>query len=129
MDDTTEAEGPAALFDVDELAAVQPSGPGRVERALIQALKAAASRGGLIEEDMGLIGGALAAARALDSADRIGGIKGGYLVAQAITPYREALHALRLPPALVPAEDPRQPAATDGAEGTDWLHAGFGTAE
>jgi hypothetical protein len=36
-------------------------------------------------------------AETLDTARRIGGMKGGYLAVQALPPYQRGLHALRLP--------------------------------
>jgi len=125
MTDHTNDDTAPALFDVAPSPAA-PTGPGRVELELDKALKAAWERQTLIDEDRGLIGGALAAARAIDNAERIGGLKGGYLIAQALTPYREALHALRLPAAVNPAEQPRGAAAAPSAV-PDWLGDQFGT--
>lgn len=118
------------LWDLDDVArlAIKPGERGRVERALIRALEAAAEAGHLIEEDLGLIGGALAGARAIDGAEKWPGLKGGYLVAQLLTPYREALAALRLPAAVNPADDPRPPANVSD-DAPNWLSDHYGTPE
>jgi hypothetical protein len=122
-----EAQG--GLFDVDEvLAERRPGELGRAEKMLAQAIRVAAENGALIREDLGMIGAALVAARALDNAERIGGLKGGYLVAQLQTPYRETLQALRLPAEVAPAEVPRNPAG-DPADAADWLSADYGVPE
>lgn len=97
---TAEEETPeAGLFDVVELREQQKA--GRAEAALHRALAAAAEDGRLQPVDAALAAAALVAARALDNADRVGGLKGGYLVAQSLTGYRETLHALRLPAATL----------------------------
>lgn len=117
-----------ALFDVPELV-LNPARCGRVEAGLQRALRAGHDAGTLVAEDAGMIGGALAAARALDGAEAIGGTKGGYLIAQLLTSYREALHSLRLPAQLTPATPP-PPAATERQDTTpEWLRDSFGTAE
>lgn len=106
------------MFDVDQLVDAQPvGGVGRVERALRTALHAAAEVGIIGVTDAGLIGAALAGARGLDVAER-GGAKGGpYATAALLTPYRETLHALRIPEAVNPSDEPRGPAEgqPDGA--------------
>lgn len=121
----------AALFDVDELAAHtahRMGEPGRVERMLMVALRAGEAAGILVQEDLGLIGSALAGARALDLAER-GGAKGGpYATAALLTPYRETLAALRLPAAVEPTEDVRPPASGQG-DVPSWLGEHFGTPE
>jgi len=95
---------------------------------LTKAVQAATRDGRLITEDGGLVAAAMVAARALDDADAVRGLKGGYLVAQLMTPYREALHALRLPAEVEPADEPRPPAAGgDGQGAPSWLSDEFGT--
>lgn len=118
-DDQEQAE----LFDVAELAAPDAGELGPVEAGLRAALTAATKpgRGHLVEEDLGLVGSALAGARALDAAVRNvrRDPKGGYLVASLLTPYRETLAALRLPAAVAPLED-APPPAPGGAEAANW---------
>ena len=106
------------LFGAEELEAlaVSPGAVGRVERLLRVALQTAAVAGVIVKEDLGLVGSALAGARALDAAER-GGAKGGpYAVAALLTPYRETLQALRLPMAMTPV-DGAAPLAGDGQSG------------
>lgn len=121
------------LFDVAEVVApAKPGEVGRAERGLRQALEAGAASGRLREEDLGMIGAALVAARSLDDAERWAGTKGGgpYAVAALLTPYREVLQALRLPAALAPEEGGTPPVAPDGQGGTpSWLGDAFGTPE
>jgi hypothetical protein len=80
----------------------------------------------LVTEDWGLIGGALAGARALDMAERGGRGGGPYAVAALLSPYRETLQALRLPAELAPAEQPRPPAGTQ-PDASSLLGDWFGT--
>ena len=121
------------LFDVAEVVAhPRPGEVGRCERALVVALQAGAESGQLRKEDLGMIGGALIAARALDDAERWAGSKGGgpYAVAAVLTPYREVLQALRLPAATAPEEGGGPPVPPDGQGGTpSWLSDHFGTPE
>jgi hypothetical protein len=121
------------LFDVAEVVApARPGEVGRAERGLRRALEAGAVSGVLREEDLGMIGAALVAARALDDAERWAGSKGGgpYAVAAVLTPYREVLQALRLPAATVPEEAGSAPVPPDGQGGTpSWLGDAFGTPE
>jgi hypothetical protein len=95
--------GQTELFGLPELSAQPAGGMGRAESALLQALKAADH---LDDIDAGLVGAALVAARALDKAELQPGTKGGYLVAQLLKPYQEALAGLRLPAAMLPAGGP-----------------------
>lgn len=125
----TEPNPQGGLFDVDALVAERRPGElGRAERMLQTAIRAATERGVLIEEDAGLIGSALVGARALDNAERVGGLKGGYLVAQLQTGYRETLQALRLPAEVAPAETPRNPDSSH-PDLSSWLGDAFGTPE
>lgn len=93
-------DGQGELFGVPALSAQPAGGMGRAESALMRALGAADH---LDDVDAGLVGAALVAARALDRAELAPGTKGGYLVAQLLKPYQEALAGLRLPQAIVPA--------------------------
>jgi hypothetical protein len=103
-----------------------PGRPGRVEAMLLRAIKAAQDAEVLVTEDWGLIGGALAGARALDMAERGGRGGGPYAVAALLSPYRETLQALRLPAELAPAEQPRPPAGTQ-PDASSLLGDWFGT--
>lgn len=115
----------AALFHITPARADWT--PGRVEQGLQTAIKAGRDSGTLVDEDLGLIGSALAGARAIDVAEWAGGVKAGYLIAQLMTPYRETLAALRLPAAVQPADGPRAPAA-GGSDASSSLRDLFGTA-
>jgi hypothetical protein len=122
---TADAGADGALFDVPELA-VNPAAVGRVEAGLAAALRAAESAGTIVAEDAGLIGAALVAARALDTAER--SAKPAYAVAALLTPYRECLHALRLPAQVAPAGAARPPAAAEGqGDEPQWFRDAFGT--
>jgi hypothetical protein len=121
-----------ALFGIDHLTPDPKA--GRVEKALLAAVAAARESGTLIEQDAGLVAGAMVAARALDFAEQLmripaAGTKGGYLVAQLLTPYRESLHALRLPAELTPATPPAPEPAKSHSDVPDWLSDAFGTPE
>lgn len=117
-------EDGGALFDLPELTVDRRA--GRCEVSLHHALAAGIADGTVVGVDAGLAAAALVAARALDRADRMD--KAAYAVAALLTPYREALHALRLPAAIGPA-----PAALPTPEGQsgapDWLRDAFGSAE
>jgi hypothetical protein len=83
-----------------------------------------------VDEDAALVAGVAVLAEALDTAHRVGGMKGGYLAAQAFPPYQRGLHALRLPVELTAATPPA-PAASGGNgqdELTEFLRD-LGTAE
>lgn len=97
MSDKTD-EG--ALFEVPELV-LDERRAGRCEAALHRSLTVAAGDGTVVDVDAGLAAAALVAARALDRAERMD--KPAYAVAALLTPYREALHALRLPAAIAPS--------------------------
>ena len=122
-----DVDEPPGLFDVDELVELDERS-GRVERALAAAIAAGQKAGTLVDEDLGLIGSALAGAKALDRAERLPPHRSVYAIAQLLTPYRETLSALRLPAAVQPADGPRPPAA-GGELGADLLRDLFGTAE
>jgi hypothetical protein len=100
-----------ALFEVGE---ARPARAGKTEAALVRAIKAGQDDGTIRDVDEALAESALVLARALDTADRVGGLKGGYLAAQAQPPLQKALHALRLPaeltavPPPLPAPDGQQ---------------------
>lgn len=114
-----------ALFDTEP--APPPGGVGRVEQLLTKAIEAARQAQVLVDEDLGLVGSALAGARALDSAERAGGVKAGYLIAQLLTPYRETCQALRLPAAVMPAENMRSSSPATGEDLSSFLGDHFGT--
>lgn len=115
-----------ALFAAEDVAALHRP-VGEVEVGLRSAVAAAWAAGTLVDEDRGLVGAAMVAARKLDAADRMSDKAGGYLVAQLLTPYRETLQALRLPTALAPASAPPPPDSHTGTP--DWLRDAFGSAE
>lgn len=100
-----------ALFGLDE---ARTGRMGRVEAALRRSLSAGLEDGTIRDVDAALAQSALVLARALDAADAVGGLKGGYLAAQTQPPLQKALHALRLPAELVavaaplPAPDSQQ---------------------
>ena len=120
-------EAPAALFDVAP-AAAGPRTPGATEQALRAQLAAGYERGTLVDEDRPLAESALVLARALDNADRVGGLKGGYLAAQAQPPFQRACHALRLPVELGPASA-APPAGNGHTDLSGLLGDAFGTPE
>lgn len=115
---------PAALFDVPELA-MDPHKRGRAEAGLMHALSKAQH---LIDEDAGMIGAALVAARALDAAEKFAGPKTPYAIQAAMPALMDALHSLRLPAAVAPDAGPRLPAA-DAPNTASLLGDLFGTAE
>lgn len=121
-----------ALFGVDELH-VDASKAGRVEAGCLHALRKGETQGVVIDLDAGLAAAALATARRLDEADRIGArygdLKAGYLYAQLIGPYRELMQALRLPAEVQPAEEPRTPQPSAGGDVPAWLRDLAGNAE
>jgi hypothetical protein len=92
---------------------------------------AAAGRdaGTLVAEDNALIEGVRVLAETLDTARRIGGMKGGYLAVQALPPFQRGLHALRLPVELTATQNGGRPAGpTEGADDTpEWFRDAFGT--
>jgi hypothetical protein len=116
-----------ALFDLEGPAGPGPGQPGRAEASLRRTLQAGVRDGTICDIDEALGEAALIGARALDVADRIGGLKGGYLAAQALPAYQKALHALRLPAEVTAAEQPRPPASGQ-TEPPSWLSDAFGTA-
>jgi hypothetical protein len=111
-----------------ELTEPRPTRPGVVLTTFRQLVDRARAAGTLLDEDAALVRGVEVMAQALDTAQAIGGIKGGYLAAQAFPPYQRGLHALRLPVELTAVS---QGAATpDSQTGTpDWFRDTFGTAE
>jgi len=121
----------AALFDVEPLlAARSPGAIGQCERMLQEAVAEAVQVGKLQKTDLGLLGSALAGARSIDVAMLMPSLKGGYLVAQLLTPYRETCQALGLPQAVAPADAPEGGAPLEGQqELPSWLSDHFGTPE
>lgn len=134
MSDDQVDEDAGALFAVDQLVpdAAGRARLGRIERGLMLAIKAGTEAGTIIDQDAGLCGAALGAARQLDYAEAMGqraGLKAGYLYAQLLTPYRETCQALRLPAEVVPTGPP-PPDGDAGATGVpSWVHDAFGSAE
>lgn len=118
-----------ALFGVAELRLDRRA--GRAEQALHAALKAGATDQTLLPVDAALAAAALIAARALDDADTMRDRKAaGYLIAQSLGGYREALHALRLPAAPPSGGVPLPAPGGAGTGGwSDELRGIFGGAE
>jgi hypothetical protein len=114
-----------ALFDVG---AARPSRPGRVLSEFRRVVAAAREAGTLLAEDDALIAGVEVMAEALDTARAVGGLKGGYLAAQAFPPYQRGCHALRLPVELTAATPP-VPAPDGHTDTPSWLRDAFGTPE
>lgn len=133
-DDLVDDVDDGALFGVDELL-VDVEQVGRCEAGTWHALKRGAATGVVIDLDSGLAAVALATARRLDEAERLGrlpagvGLKAGYLYAQLVPPYRELMQALRLPAAVEPAEEPRTPTPTGDGSVPAWVHDAVGTPE
>jgi hypothetical protein len=119
----------AALFSIDPAAGVRRGPPGRQEAALRRALEKGFTDGRLIADvDEPLAESAMILARVLDTADRIGDLKGGYLAAQAQPALQKALHALRMPAEITPTGVPLP--AGEGSGHTDlsgFLGDAFGT--
>lgn len=89
-------DGPAALFDVaDEDLVPLPAGGNNLAH-LAAAIAAGRKSGRLLVEDGALIRAAETAARSLDYAERAGGLKAGYLIAQTLRPYQDVLDRLGL---------------------------------
>jgi hypothetical protein len=111
---------PEPLFDLGPAPARTQ---GRTERQLRAQLAAAFEAGRLVVDvDGALAESALILAAALDTAHNVGGLKGGYLAAQAQPPFQKACHALRLPAELAtPTAAP--PKTPEGQTGTpDWAN-------
>lgn len=113
---TEETTTQPGLFDVGE--AVRAGKPGRVEAALRRSLERGVADGTVTELDEALGEAALVQARALDTADLVGGLKGGYLAAQAGPVLQRMLHALRLPAELTAVAPPLPTGETGAME--DW---------
>lgn len=113
------------LFDVEDL---PPAKPGDVARTFERLVKAGLWAGTLLDEDAALIEGVRVLAETLDTARRIGGMKGGYLAVQALPPFQRGLHALRLPVELTAVSPPS--VTPEGQTGTpSWVRDAFGSAE
>lgn len=119
----TEPSG--TLFGDDE---VRPARPGVVASTFDKLVRAARDAGKLVDEDDALVEGVRVLAEALDTARRIGGMKGGYLAVQALPPYQRGLHALRLPVELT-AVSQGVPGGEAGTDAPDWLRDAFGAPE
>lgn len=114
-----------ALFGADE---VRPARPGAVAAAFAERVRAGLEAGTLVDEDKALIEAARVLAETLDTARRIGGMKGGYLAVQALPPFQRALHALRLPVELTAVSQPA-PGGEGPTEAPNWVRDTFGTPE
>lgn len=121
---TADDAGPA-LFEVGE---ARPTRPGEVAAEFGRLVTAARQAGTLVDEDAALIAGVRVLAEALDTAHRVGGLKGGYLAAQAFPPYQRGLHALRLPVELTAVAQPGSGPA-GAADTADSFRDLFGTPE
>jgi hypothetical protein len=108
------------LFEVPEVV-TGPAGPGRVEAGVLRSVNAAWNNGKLIDEDAGMVEGALLAARALDRAERLPDKSAVYAVAQLMRPWQDAMHALRLPEEVSPVPAPRALAAETSDGTPNWL--------
>jgi hypothetical protein len=121
-------DGPddGALFGTETVRAA--ARPGQVAATFARVVADARNAGRLVPEDDALIDGVAVLAETLDTARRIGGMKGGYLAVQALPPFQRGLHALRLPVELTAAT---QPTATpeNAGDAPDWLRDAFGSAE
>lgn len=121
------SEEQGALFGVPELSALPNA--GRAEAGLTAALQDAAASRIIGPADGGLVAAALIAARALDLAETIWSPKDrAYAVTALMPPYQKALHGLRLPAEVTPADVPSMPApAGEGAtDGASWLGDALG---
>jgi hypothetical protein len=121
----------AALFADEELRPARAGRPGVQETSLRWALSKAFEEGRLSRHiDGPLADSAMILARALDAADRIGGLQGGYLAAQAQPALLKTLHALRMPVELKPDGAVPLPVAPEGqTEAPSWVRDAFGTPE
>lgn len=117
-----------ALFGVEEVRPRRPATVGPVERSLQEQLQTAYAQKLLLPDDVAALAeSAMVLARAMDTADAIGGLKGGYLAAQTQPALQKALHALRLPTEVAPAG---VPLPGNGQQDTpSWVSDAFGTPE
>lgn len=115
------SEDQGGLFDVPELAPLPNA--RRAEAGLTKALAEAAAAHIIGPTDAGLVAAALVAARALDGAEAIRDPKDrAYAVTALMPPLQRALHGLRIPSEVTPADVPPDPAPTGGGLGApDWL--------
>jgi hypothetical protein len=114
-----------ALFGVDELREAKRAGPA--EAGLHKALVRAVADGIVTDLDAAAVGAALLGARALDRADFLPDKSAVYAIFQGLTPYRELLHALRLPAAIAPGGVPLPTGDGDASGVPSWLSDEFGT--
>lgn len=113
------------LFDVAE---ARPSRPGQVAATFDRLVAAGRAAGTLVDVDDALVEGVRVLAETLDTARRLGGMKGGYLAVQALPPFQRGLHALRLPVELTAVSQPA--AGPDSHTDTpEWLRDAFGRPE
>jgi hypothetical protein len=118
-----------ALFRDEEIPA---GGVGPAEHGLRVAIAAGRRRTDermLIDQDEALIAAALHAARAMDWTMRTPSPKAIYAISQALTSYRETLHALRLPEAVAAPLAAKVAEAKPKTTAEDWLSDHFGTPE
>lgn len=127
----TDVEEQGALFGDEELRPKRAGRPGVQETSLRWALGKAFEQGRLSRElDGPLADSAMILARALDAADRIGGLQGGYLAAQAQPALLKTLHALRMPVEIKPDGSVPLPVPPEGQQDTpSWVRDTFGTPE
>jgi hypothetical protein len=111
-----------------EPAVTPPPAPGAVATTFARLVDAGREAGTLVDEDAALIEGVRVLAEALDTAHRLGGMKGGYLAVQALPPYQRGLHALRLPVELTAVSQPA-PAPEGHTDTPSWVRDAFGSAE
>jgi hypothetical protein len=113
-----EAQG--GLFDVPELAPLPNA--RRAEAGLTKALEEAAASSIIGPTDAGLVAAALVAARALDGAEAIRDPKDrAYAVTALMPPLQRALHGLRIPSEVTPADVPPEVPAASASGAASWL--------
>lgn len=121
----TEEDPGEALFPAED---ARPSRPGLVLQTFLETVRQARLEGRLSDPDDALVEGTAVMAETLDTARRVGGMKGGYLATQAFPAYLKGLHALRLPVELsAVAQGTPEPDSRTSTE--DWFRDTFGTAE
>lgn len=127
----TAEETQESLFGDEELRPRRAGTPGVQETSLRWALGKAFEEGRLSRHvDGPLADSAMILARALDAADRIGGLQGGYLAAQTQPALQKALHALRLPVEVKPDAAVPLPVPPEGqGDAPSWVRDAFGTPE
>lgn len=90
-------EDPAGLFDPEDLGDLVEPAPTAGNVAYLDYAIAAGRRAGRLDAtDAAVLRAAYTAARSLDWAERVGGLKAGYLIAQTLRPYQDVLDRLGL---------------------------------